>query len=215
AVSRVLAGKTEPRLPTFFRLVDAASRRLLDLLSGLVDLDEVPSAREEWHRLDSIRRLTAGNPLFELVPRALELDAYTHHRPGWLAERLGISMEEEERTLNDLHAARLIEWDGSRWCVDRERSVDTTRLDRAAGMSLQAHWAELAAARIRADDINKCAYLVFTADEETLSELAELHLRYFRELRALIASTQANTRIAVANMHLFTIATADVDPGAA
>src|SRR5687768_4950489 len=130
-VSRILACKTEPRLPTFLRLVDAATRRVLDLLAGLVDLEQVPVAREEWRRLAAIRRLSAGNPLFESIPRVLELDQYAAHAPGWIAERLGITLEEEERTLHDLEAAGLIRWDGARWQVDRERSIDTTRFDRA------------------------------------------------------------------------------------
>src|SRR5690606_29858756 len=123
------AGKTEPRLPAFLRLVDAASRRVLDLLAGFVDLDTVPAAQAEWRRLQSIRRLSAEDPLFELVPRALELDEHTEHRPGWIAKRLGISREDEERALRELDAAGLIRWDGVRWQPDRERSIDTTRFD--------------------------------------------------------------------------------------
>jgi transcriptional regulator with XRE-family HTH domain len=204
-MSRILAGKTEPRLPVFLHIVDAATRRVLDLLAGLVDLERVPIAREEWRRMEAIRRLSSGNPLFESIPRVLELDQYTAHRPGWIAERLGISREEEENTLADLASAGLIRWAGARWQVDRERSVDTTRGERAGARTLQAHWTDVAAARIRADD-GKFSYLVFTTDDATLAALAELQLRHFRELRALAASSTSNTRVAVLNLSLFTIA---------
>jgi transcriptional regulator with XRE-family HTH domain len=203
-VSRILAGKIEPRLPVFLRLVDAATRRVLDLLAGLVDLEKVPAAREEWQRLVAIRRLSTGNPLFESIPRVLELDQYTTHQPGWIAERLGITRDEEERTLHDLEAAGLIRWDGERWQIDRERSVDTTRFDRAGAARLQAHWTDVAAARVRAD-AGKFSYLVFTTDDATFTALAELQLRHFRELRALAASSPHNTRVAVLNLSLFTI----------
>lgn len=206
AISRLLAGKTEPRLPLFLRLVDVVSRRVLDLLAGFVDLEAVPAAREEWSRLQNIRRLSAANPLFELVPRALELDSYTRHVPGWIAERLGISREDEERTLRELAAAGLIRWDGARWQPDRERSIDTTRFERTAAASLRAHWAEMAADRIRADpEAGAFAYLVFTTDDATLAALRELQLGYFRAFRALVASSPTNTRVAVANMHVLTI----------
>jgi transcriptional regulator with XRE-family HTH domain len=146
-LSRTLAAKTQPRLPTYFRLFDAASRRLLDLLAGLVDLEAVPAARDEWRQVGRLRQLAAHNPRFETVPRVLELDAYVHHRPGFVAERLGMSLAEEEQTLQDLEAAGLLRWDGTRWQVDRERSIETTRFDPTGGQSLRA----LGRGRRRAD----------------------------------------------------------------
>lgn len=71
AVSRILAAKTEVRLPTFFRLVDVLTRRLLDLLSDLVDVSQLPAAGEEWQRIEALRRLAVENPLSEAVPRFL------------------------------------------------------------------------------------------------------------------------------------------------
>jgi hypothetical protein len=141
------------------------------------------------------------------VPRALELDHYTRHRPGWIAERLGISLEDEERTLRDLAAAGLIRWDGARWQVDRERSIDTTaHIDPRTATELRTHWAELGVARMRADPSSSAfAYLVFTTDDETLAQLRQLQLDYFRAFRALVASSAGNARVAVVNMHLLTI----------
>jgi transcriptional regulator with XRE-family HTH domain len=213
-ISRVLAGKTEPRLPEFFDLVSAATRRVLDLLAGFVDLDTVPEARDEWRRLNEIRRLSYESPLFESVPRVLELDQYRRHRRGFIAAQLGITLEEEARTLEALKTAGVIRWAGRKWVIDRERSVDTTRFDPRRGMELRAHWADLAAKHMRADD-GRFAYLVFTTDDATLSALADLQRRQFRELRALAASSPQNTRVAVLNMHLFTIDHAPFDRGAA
>jgi transcriptional regulator with XRE-family HTH domain len=208
AVSRVLAGKIQPRLPVFLRLVDAASRRLLDLLAGLVDVDAIPSARDEWQRLNAVRRLAAQNPLSESVPRFLELEQYLElprHRPGWIAEQLGITRDDEERTLRDLETAGVIRWDGVRWQIDRERSVDTTRFDPRAASFLRAYWTDEGAARIRAEGDGTFSYLVFSTDDATLEAIRALHLRYFRELRALAASAPRNSRVAVANVHLFAI----------
>jgi transcriptional regulator with XRE-family HTH domain len=203
AVSRILAGTTEPRLPMFFRLVEAASRRLLDLLARLVDVGALPAAHAEWQRVEAMRRLAVDNPLAEAVPRFLELDAYARrgrHRPGWIAERLGISRADEDRTLADLAAAGVIRWDGARWQIDRERSVDTTRFDQRAASNLRAHWTDAAAAQIRAGAEGQFSYLVFTTDDATLAAIRELHLRYFREMRALVAASPHSTRVAVANV---------------
>src|SRR5215217_4802214 len=111
AVSRILAGVSEPRLPLFLRLVDAASQRVLDLLSGLVDIDRLPAAGTEWLRVQALRRLAHENPLSEAVPRFLELQQYEalpQHVPGWIAARLGVSLEEEQRTLADLEAVGVV-----------------------------------------------------------------------------------------------------------
>jgi transcriptional regulator with XRE-family HTH domain len=208
AVSRLLTARTQPRLPVFFQLVDAASRRLLDLLAGLVDVSALPAARDEWRRVETMRRLAVQNPLSESVPRFLELDQYaalSKHRPGWIAARLGITREEEERTLRDLETAGVIRWDGTRWRIDRERSIDTTRSDRRAAAFLRGHWSDQGAARVRADRDGTFSYLVFTTDDATLASLRALHLDYFRQLRALVASSPRNTRVAVVNVQLFPI----------
>jgi transcriptional regulator with XRE-family HTH domain len=208
SLSRILAGKTQPRLPVFLRIIDAASRRLLDLLAGLVEVGELPPAQHEWRRIEALRRLAFDNPLSEAVPRFLELEQYAalpRHEPGWIAERLGISCEEEERTLRDLEAAGVIRFDGLRWCPDRERSIDTSRLEPRAIARLREHWTELARGRIAAGGEGLFSYLVFSTDHATLAAIQELRLRFFRELRALVAASTGAQRVAVANVHLFAI----------
>lgn len=208
AVSRLLAGKTEPKLPTFLRLVDVTSRRLLDLLAGLVDVATLPAARAEWSRVEALRRLALDDPLAEAVPRFLELDQYRAlpaHRPGWIAERLGVPREEEERTLRALAAAGVVVRDGGRWRPDRDRSVDTARLGADAVARLRAHWTGEARGRIEAGGEGLFSYLVFSADDATLTAIQELRLRFFRELRALVAAAPAAQRVAVAVVHLFPI----------
>src|SRR5690606_21496075 len=128
------------------------------------------------------------NPLSEAVPRFLELDAYERlprHRPGWIASRLGISLEDEERTLDQLAAAGVIRFDGTRWLIAPARSVDTSR-DPEAAMRLRAHWTEKARARIAAGGEGQFSYLVFGSDDETFAAMQELRLRFHRELRTLV-----------------------------
>jgi len=208
SISRILAGRTEPKLAVFLQLVDVMTRRVLDLLSGLCDIASVEAARSEWQRLTALRRLASDNPLSEAVPRFLELEQYARlskHREGWIADKLGISREEERATLHDLAAAGTIRWDGAKWRPDKERSVDTSRLEPAAAARLRVHWTERARRRIEADGEGIFSYLVFGADEPTLAAIAELRLRFFREVRALVAASPAASRVYVANVHLFPI----------
>ena len=208
AISRFLSGATEPRLPMFLQLVEVSSRRLVDLLARLVDVTKLAAARDEWQRLEAMRRLAYENPLAEAVPRCLELEQYAAlaaHEPGWIAERLGISREDEERTLADLARADAIRWDGARWILERSRSVDTTRFDPRAAQELRAHWTDLAGKRIRAGEDGQFSYLVFTTDDATLAAIRKLHLEYYRALRALVARSPTNRRVAIANVQLFSL----------
>lgn len=208
AISRLLSGATEPRLPLFFALVEASSGRLVDLLARFVDVAKLDAARGEWAKLEALRRLAYENPLAESVPRCLELDAYaalSKHRVGWIAARLGISQEDEERTLADLVRADVVRWDGARYVLERSRSVDTTRFDPSAARNLRAHWTDAAGARIRAGKDGQYSYLVFTTDESTLAKIRALHLEYYRALRALVARSPKSRRIAVANVQLFSL----------
>lgn len=206
-ISRILAGKNEPRLPTFLSLIDAMTRRLLDLLAGFVDVSALPAARQEWLRLEALRRLAYENPLSEAVPRFIELEQYAalpRHVPGWIAKRLGVSLDDEQRTLRDLQAAGVVHFDGVRWQLDRERSVDTTRDPHAAAVP-RARWTERARARIAAGGEGHFSYLVFGTDEPTLTAIAELRLRFLREMRTLVRNAPNSTRVMVATVHLYPI----------
>lgn len=208
ALSRILAGLAEPRVPLFLRLVDATSQRVLDLLSGLVDVNRLPAAGTEWLRVQALRRLAHENPLSEAVPRFLELEQYAAlptHVPGWIASRLGVSLAEEERTLADLAAVGVVTWDGARYQLDRARSVDTSRSLPLAQRALRAHWTDQARKRIAESGPGGFAYLVFSTDDATLAAIEELRLRFFRELRALVAASPRLERVAVANVQLFAI----------
>lgn len=207
SISRILSGTTEPRLPLFLQLVEIASRRMLDLVAGLVDVALLPEAAVEWARVEALRRLAVANPLSEVVPRFLELDQYAElprHRRGWIAERMGIDVADEDRTLADLATAGVIQWDGKRWRLD-ERSVDTTRADPSAVAALRAHWTDVARDRIARGAEGLYSYLVFSSDDATLAQLEELRLRYFRELRALVRTAPTTRRVAVAVVHLFPV----------
>ena len=208
ALSRMLSGIAQPRLPLFLRLVDAATRRVLDLLSGIVDLDALPAAGAEWKRVQALRRLAYENPLSEAVPRFLELEQYAalpRHVPGWIAGKLGITTEQEERTLADLVAVGVVTWDGARYTLDRDRSVDTSRSQPPAQRAVRAYWTDQARKRITESAPGGFAYLVFSTDDATLGAIEELRLRFFRELRALVAASPRSDRVAVTNVQLFAI----------
>lgn len=205
AVSRCLEGETEPRLPAFLRLVEAASLRLLDLLAVLVPPEALPSLRAHWDAQMTRRTLAQEVPWSQAVVRALELASYRAlpaHRPGWIAELLGISPEEEARCLDRLARAGLVHWDGTHYAEERVTALDT-RLDPEAGRRMRLHWAAVARRQIERERPGQFSYNVFAVSRQDFERLRGMHLEYFRAMRALVAASGRSECVAVANVQLF------------
>jgi len=203
-VSRWLSGATEPRLPDFLRLVEASSARVVDFIAVLVNPESVPSVAPLWRRMEARRRGAARVPWTQAVLRALELSDYRAlpaHEPGWVARRLGISLEEEERCiafLRDTGQIRVMD----RRLESDPIAVDTRRTPEV-GRQLKAHWARVAAERVVRAAPGQFSYNVFTVSEADFERIREAHLAYFHALRAIVAESEPAEVVAVANVQLF------------
>lgn len=205
AVSRWLGARTEPRLPDFLQLLDVSSLRLLDFVAELVDPARIPALAERWRALEAARRLAYDAPFAHAVLRALELSAYQRlpaHKPGWIAERLGLSREAEERSLDLLRASGQIRVAGGRFVPADVMTVDTRR-DPRAEQSLKRWTTEQALARISTGADGLFSANLFTVSEADLERLRELQRTFFRQLRAIVAASQPAERIVIANVQLF------------
>ena len=204
AISRWLTAQTEPRLPDFFRLFEASSTRLLDLICTLVDPADIPTVAERI-RLQEMRREGAYRlPWTQAILRSLELVSYRSlpaHQPGWIANRIGIDMQQEAACLAFLQETDQIEWTGTHY-VGRTVAVDT-RGRPEIGRRLKAHWTEEGARRINAGAPGQFSYVVFSVSESDFERIRELHLRYFNTLRGIISESAPNEMVAVANVQLF------------
>jgi DNA-binding phage protein len=205
SVSRWLSGDAEPRLPDFLRLVEAMSLRLLDFVHALVDAQHLPSVRQAWEELSRARRAAYEMPWSHAVLRALELDPYralAAHEPGWIARRLGISLDEEARCLEMLeHTGQIARSDG-RFTVAAVQTVDT-RQNPEAGRRLKLWWSRVALERLEHDEAGLFSYNLFTVSHADYQRLRELHLAYFRQLRSIVASSAPAERVVLANVQLF------------
>lgn len=205
AVARWLAGDAEPRLPDLLRLIDATSLRLLDWLACFVDVDTLPSVREAWHRLEAERRAAYELPWTQAVLRALELAAYRAlpaHDDAWVAARLGLDEGEVRRSVATLVAAGQLVRRGAHLALVESGTTDTRR-DPAAGRRLKAHWARVGLERLELGADGLFSYNVFSVSAADHARLRELHLAYFRELRAVVARSTPGEEVVVANVQLF------------
>ena len=204
SISRWLSGHTQPRLPDFLRLVEAASVRLIDLLAVLVDPNTMPTIEPIWKRLEARRRGAGQLPWTQAILRALELTDYLNlpaHEPGWIARRLGISEEEETRCLAFLRDTGQIQWQDVRYRI-QTLAVDTNRTP-VINRRLKAHWARVGAERIEQGTPGQFSYNVFSVSRADFERIREAHLRYFYALRGIVAESSPDEVVAVANVQLF------------
>jgi transcriptional regulator with XRE-family HTH domain len=207
AVARWLSGEAEPRLPDFLRLVEAASLRLLDLVAAITDPSKLSAARDAWATLEVHRRASYEVPWIPAVLRALELAEYAAlpaHVPGWIASRLGISREEEQRCLDLLAESGQIRKRRRRWVQERVLTVDTKQ-NPGAERHLKSWWAQVGLERLRAGSKGLFSFNVFSVSRADLARLRELHLGYFRALRSIVAESTPGEHVAIANVQLFTL----------
>jgi transcriptional regulator with XRE-family HTH domain len=207
SVSRWMSGNAEPKLPEFLHLVDATSLRLLDFLALFVPPSVLPEARAAWEMLEAQRRVAYSLPWSHAVMRVIELNAYKAlpaHEPGFIAQRLGISIEEEQRCLGALAEAKVIAKRRGRWVENVVLAVDTRR-NPDAGRQLKRHWAEVGVERLALLEANKndlFSYNLFTVSERDWERLRELHIAYYQELRRIIDVSSPAERVALVNLQL-------------
>ena len=205
AVARWLKGEAEPRLPDFLRLVQSASLRLLDILACFVDPASLPSLTVAWRDLENARRAAFEMPWSHAVLRTVELAEYQklrRHRPGFIAARLQISREEEERCLALLLETGQLRREGRRLRLGASLTVDT-RGDRQRSQRLKAFWTNVALERLQGGAEGTFSYNLFSVSRDDLTKIQELYRAYFRELRRIVAASEPAECIVLSNLHLF------------
>lgn len=207
AVARWLRGEAEPRLPDFLLLIEKASLRLLDWLATFVDPKTLPSLERSWVELEARRRAAYDLPWTQAVLRALELTDYRRlprHRHGWIAERVGISPEQERECLTLLSHTGQIYSKRGRWELREVLAVDTRR-DADAEHRVKHWWSQVALERLANKDSGLLSYNVFAVSEADLVRIQELQLAYFRQMRGIIAQSSPSERVVLASLQLVTL----------
>ena len=192
SVGRWLKGSAQPNLPEFLCLVEASSRRLLDLLAGMVDPARMPSVAGEWRQLRAAREVAYEQPWSHAVLRALELDGYRRapraNAVAWLARCLGVEVAEARRGLRALARSGQIRLVDGKWQVDRVVEVDTGA-DVTRSRALKLAWTLVAAERLRAGSPGSYGYSLFAISRADIRRLKELQRQYVRAMQSLIAES--------------------------
>ncbi|MFZ5889766.1 MAG: DUF4423 domain-containing protein [Myxococcota bacterium] len=204
AVARWLKGSAEPRLPDFFLLIEKTSLRLLDFIAVFMNPTELASIARAWEQLEATRRAAFEVPWTQAVLRALELTDYLRlpkHERGWIARRIGISLEEEQRCLRLLAQTGQIRLRSGRWELRQVLAVDVRR-DVKSELASKRWWTELALERLAAGKAGIFSYNVFAVSAADLARIMDLYRAYFRQVRSIIAQSEPSERVALASLQL-------------
>ncbi len=205
ATARWLHGQSEPRLPDFFRLLDALTLRLIDFISVVVDPFAVPSIKEMYLELEQARKATYQKPWSQAVLRVLETAAYAElpcHEPGWIAAKLDIPEMEESEALALLVATGQAELQGEKYQLVSVPKVIDTRRDPKAAHELRAFWADVARQRMDEPGDALFSHSVFGVSDKDYQRIRELQKAYYQEIRAIVAESQPVERVALLNLQL-------------
>jgi transcriptional regulator with XRE-family HTH domain len=207
AVARWLSGETRPRLPEFLALVDGLTNRLSDLVAELVPIEAVPALLERHQQRHASRRIVFEEPWVAMVMVVLETSAYQAlgaHRDGWIAEHLGIPLETEQRCLGRLVAGGLIALQDGLYRTRDQLTIDA-RADPEGTKRLKAHWASIGAERAIAGprEGDLVSYHVAAVSVQDVERIREAHVRYFMEVRSILANSPPEVAVLV-NIQLLT-----------
>jgi transcriptional regulator with XRE-family HTH domain len=191
-VSRWLSGATEPRLPEFLRLVDFASRRLLDLVAIWEDPARLPSAARSWKQLQAARQAAYDQPWSHAVLRALEVDSDStglRQQVNRLAECLDVDAGTVEQCLRILALTGQVKKSRGQYRPQRVAVVNTSQ-DPALGRALKLAWTRTAADRLERRSPGSFGYSLFAISRADLRRLRDLHMDYVRAMQQLIAASE-------------------------
>lgn len=197
AVARWLKGEAEPRLPELLRMIEATSLRLLDFLALLADPAKLPSVAGRYRELVAAREAAYSLPWSHAVLRVLELAEYRalpRHETGWIARRLGIPREEEERCLGHLVASGQVRRVKRHYVVDSTRLVDT-RDDPERSQKLREFWARVALERVERGSEHVFSYNLFSASHADVARIRELYRSFFQQVRSIVAQSEPNEAV--------------------
>jgi len=194
SVARWFDGRAQPKLPELLLLVDVTARRLPDLVASFVDPELVPMLREQWSRLTLARDAAYDRPWSHAVLRALELQGSARkasEQPRWIAQRLGIAIEEVRAALSLLEATGQVRRTKKGLAPLPAMVVDTSH-DPKRAHALKSAWTATALERMRGGAQGSFGYSLFSVSRADLAQLRALHLEYVREMQRVIAASTPN-----------------------
>ena len=188
-VGRALRGDSQPRLPAFLALVEAAPGRAADWVALLVDIAAVPALAREVAARRAVRRLAFDHPWSPAalaILEALPPGAPAAEARAALAARLPLDAAAVEALWAAIEASGALAG-----VADRPALTVDVAPTREEHRALRAHWAAASAARVASPaPADVFSFNVFAVSREDLAHLQALQRAFFREARGVIAGSR-------------------------
>jgi transcriptional regulator with XRE-family HTH domain len=209
SVRRWLRGEAEPRLPDFFRLIDALTGRLPEWVAAFVPIENVPGLAERHAKSAAAKRIAFEAPWSEAILRMLETTPFLRlelHDARAIGRNSPIPEEAAARCLALLIESGIVQRARGKYKVTGGHSVDTQG-GREALHRLKAHWTQVAAQRLQAPDpqADLFAYNVMSVSAADLERIREILRSAFREIRTLVTASEPADVVALVNLQLVKI----------
>ena len=174
---RIFRGDSDPPVGRLFMLVQALTGRIIDFIELMTDPGDLKSIRAVWRSVEAQRKTASEHLNAQSIIACLEIDAYRalpEHSNAWLAQTLGLHIDEVTRTIETLHEGGAILIRHGKYTVVRNRYVNT-RKDIDVARRLGRHWANRS---LQLDD-RHCArgHLVFSCSDAALSQIFDVYRR--------------------------------------
>lgn len=205
-VSRWLGGKTVPRLAQLLTLIDVQTLRLVDFLAAIVDPARLPQVAGAWRELEARRNVAFSHPWSQALLRLFETEAYRRrpHSDRWVADRLGIGVDEVVASARVLLDVGLVRFERGRY-VAEAAVLDTTVASPEQRRALKLHWMDASRRALEEGREGLFSWAVFTASERDFEELQQLHVAYMQRLYRIVESSTPPQVVALTNVSLFAL----------
>jgi transcriptional regulator with XRE-family HTH domain len=208
-IHRILHGDTEVSWEDLLRVIDAATRRVLDFVAAFVDPATLPSTREAWSTLEAYRRLARDYPLSEAMLALLRLDEYRRldkHDDAWLAKRMRIDVDETRAMLRAMIDAAVV-----RRTRRRYEPLEDWHVEMSTVRGTTARTAPVWMRRIAELDLPRTvgSYVVFDCTKAEFEALCVLWKRAYDESRRRLRESKGGEMAGVVMCALVDLSTLD------
>jgi hypothetical protein len=204
-LSRMLSGKSGSKLTDFFVVLQATTGRVAEFVAALVDIEQVPVARDEHARVRASRALAFEQPWTSAIVALLETTDYAslnQHNDDFIAQRLKVPTVLVRRCLDELSKAGLVARRQHKYRVQQTLTIDTQGQPERVN-ALRRHWAGAATGRLSSPGAkDSFAYNVFSVTSSDYDRIRDLQKRYYREVRSIVADSRQPDVVALLTLHL-------------
>jgi transcriptional regulator with XRE-family HTH domain len=214
-LDRWVTNKVPPTLLDMLRIFDAAAAATTDFLVKLCGERATEALRQEMRLALRRKALAAAHPLSaaaELVFVLPEYEAVRRHRRGYLAGRLGISVDQEEKLIQAMVDCELLKFTKGKYELTLGPSSLSTKPPAFADhATIIKYWLTKAAAKIDAethDRANQRAsvmnYRVLAVSQKAYDEIMERFVQFYREIGLIVRDDdESPTQLAVMAQQVF------------